>query len=340
MAPLDLVQQFESLVLPLPAVFGSDLAAVPILGAATHRLAKDANGSPCVLLRQPAQAQRASPIRLDNLLVSFDVPCSIALPGGELERDTFTIVRCAPTDPLLFPHFLQIIAPVVALLGAAPPTAAVRRMILSLVALFQALAVPPTKTIQGLWAELLLIRLSSDPPATARAWHRDPFEHFDFADGPQRIEVKSSSTRQREHYFSLGQLVPLRGARVAVASVFVERAGGGVSIRKVVADTRALLGGDISLVTQFDACVYKSLGSGWADAMDECFDWELAVDSIAFYAAEFVPRPENPMPQSVFDVRFRSDMGSTARLSLQDLRDAGGLFAAALPTGIASDFMA
>ena len=75
----------------------------------------------------------------------------------------------------------------------------------------------------------------------AAAWHRDPVEHFDSRAGPQRIEVKSSTSRKREHFFSLEQLTPAGGSRIVVASVFVERVGGGVSLRKIFDDTRALL---------------------------------------------------------------------------------------------------
>lgn len=109
----------------------------------------------------------------------------------------------------------------------------------------------------------------SDPGTMASAWHRDPGEHFDFALGPQRIEVKSSSYRRREHYFSLEQLAPAGASRIVVASVFVERTGGGVSLQKIFEDTRGLLAENISLATRFDAVFYRSLGSGWADAMDE-----------------------------------------------------------------------
>jgi putative PD-(D/E)XK family protein DUF4420 len=331
MVALDLVELFGSLVMPMPAVTGSDLAAIPIPGADTHRLAKDASGSPCLLIRQPPRTARSAPIRLENLLVSFEVPCAITAPGGKLERDTFTIVRCSPANPRLFSHFLKIISPLVAGLGQSPTTAAVRRVISGLVELFQALAAPARKTIQGLWAELLLIRLSSDPRAMVAAWHLDPLEHFDFAAGPQRIEVKSSNSRRREHHFSLEQLTSFGVSRIVVASVFVERVGGGVSLRKVIDDTRALLEGEVSLTTQLDACVYESLGSAWADAMEECFDWDLAVDSIAFYPAENVPRPENSTPQSVSDVRFRSDLGSTPQLDRQRLQELGGIFAATVP---------
>ena len=310
----------------MQVISGNDLSAVPIPSAPTHRLGKDENGFPCLLIRQTPQTARSAQIRLENLRVSFDVPCTIKLHGGAVERDTFTIVRCTAASPYLLPIFLRIISPMVAALGPAPTQAAVRRAVSGLVELFQALAAPAKKTIQGLWAELLLISRSTDPMTLASAWHRDPIEHFDFAEGPQRIEVKSSNARRREHYFSLDQLTPAGGTRIIVASVFVERVGGGVSLRKISDDIRFLLAADPALVSRFDAVFYASLGSGWADAIEESFDWELAVESVAFYAADTVPRPENPRPQAVFDVRFRSDLGASNPLTLAQLQDLGGLF--------------
>ena len=117
MSTIDLQQLFQSLLMPMPAAIGSDLSAVPIRGSTTHRLAKDANGLPCLLIRQPEQEQRPSPIRLENLQVSFAVPCNVVTPNGQQERDTFTIVRCTST-PDLFPHFLRIVSPLVAGPGA------------------------------------------------------------------------------------------------------------------------------------------------------------------------------------------------------------------------------
>jgi len=163
------------------------------------------------------------------------------------------------------------------------------------------------------------------------AWHREPGERFDFSAGPQRLEVKSSSSRQREHAFSLEQITPTGGLRIAVASVFVERIGGGLSVRELFGETRNLVSSEPELVTRFDTVFFSSLGSSWADAMDERFDWELATESILYYGAESVPRPENRTPQSVFDVRFRAQLGSVAPLGIGDLDNSGGLFAAAVP---------
>ena len=122
---------------------------------------KGPGGSPCLLLRQPASASPTAPIRLQNLLVSYGVPCAISHPDGQQEEGTFTIIKCSSADPSLFPHFLRILSPVIATLGATPTAAAVRRAISGLVDLFQALTAPAKKSIQGLWAELLIIKAIS-----------------------------------------------------------------------------------------------------------------------------------------------------------------------------------
>lgn len=331
----DLVQVFQSLVMPMPAAAGEEFAAVPIPGADTHRLAKDASGSPCLLIRQRPQPARQAPIRLENLFVSFDVPCRVRQATGT-EEDTFTIVRCSNQNPALFPHFLRIISPTVASLGAAPTAAAVRRSIYALVDLFQALTVPGAKTIQGLFGELTLICLSRDPVAMVAAWHREPHERFDFASGTQRIEVKSSTSRQREHHFSLEQLTPIGGSEILIASVFVERSGGGMSLQTLVDQTRALIASDSTLVARFDTIFYAALGSNWVDAMDESFDWQLARESVAFYRGEAVPRPQNSRTDAVFEVRFRSDLGSVQPMGAFELEALGGMIGVALPGAIRS----
>ncbi len=327
---VDFASLYESLVLPLVHPSGTNLSGIAIPDSQTHRLAKDVNGSPCLLLQQPRGATQPSAIRLENLTVSYDVPCNIKHPSGTEETGNFTIITCSNSDPHLFPHFLRIISPLVVALGPTPSSAAIRRAISGLVELFQSLTIPPHKSIQGVWAELFLIRNASDPKMVAAAWHRIVEEHFDFASGPQRIEVKSSSNRRREHHFSLAQLTSPAPSRIAVASIFVERAGGGVSMRRLFDETRQLLSGDLNLTIQFDASFYGVLGSGWSDAMDESFDWELAQESLAFFDVELVPRIQGYVPPTVSNVRFRSDLSGLVPLERKALLNLGGLLAAAV----------
>jgi hypothetical protein len=328
----DLCELFESLVLPLERPAGRSLSAVAISSAGSHRLAKDAGGSPCLLLRQPVSATSTPPIRLQNLLVSYGVPCAISHPDGQQEEGTFTIIKCSSADPSLFPHFLRILSPIISTLGPTPTAAAVRKVISGLVDLFQALTAPAKKSIQGLWAELLVIRGATDPAGLAAAWHGLPAERMDFLRGQQRIEVKSSSSRRRVHHFSLAQLNPPASTRLIIASVFVEPVGGGLSLRRLSDDIRAILASDPALLTQFDSIFYATLGASWSDAMEECFDLELAAESLQFFDSADIPKIDGPIPATVSDIRFTSDMSAMSPFMLDSLKSAGGLFAAAIPS--------
>jgi hypothetical protein len=327
----DLCQLFESLVLPLERPAGRSLSAVAIPGAGSHRLAKDSSGSPCLLLRQQVSAAPTPPIRLQNLLVSYGVPCAISHPDGQQEEGTFTIIKCSGADPSLFPHFLRILSPIIATLGTTPTATAVRRAISGLVDLFQALTTPAKKSVQGLWAELLVIRGATDPVELVAAWHGLPVERLDFVSARDRIEVKSSSNRRRVHHFSLMQLTPPANTRLIIASLFVEPVGGGLSLGRLSDDIRTILASDPVLLTRFDTVFYATLGSGWSDAMEECFDLELAAESLRFFDSVDIPKIDQPIPATISDIRFTSDVSAAEPLSSDTLISAGGLFAAAVP---------
>ena len=65
--------------------------------------------------------------------------------------------------------------------------------------------------------------------------------------------------------------------------------------------------------------------------MDECFDWELAGESTAFFDAKTVPKVHGPIPPTVSDIRFRSDLSAATALRYNDLRATGVLMAAVVP---------
>jgi hypothetical protein len=209
--------------------------------------------------------------------------------------------------------------------------AAIRRSISGLVELFQALTAPATKSVQGVWAELLLIRYATDPQSVVMAWHSLPQERVDFVSGIQRIEMKSSSARERVHHFSLEQLSPPASARLLVASVFVERTGGGVSLGLLAQQTRTRLEHSSELLTHFDAKFYASLGEAWRESLDDRFDLDLARESLRYFDSTNVPKIDTPLPVGVSSVRFRADLSRAPTLHEDELAGLGGLFEAASP---------
>lgn len=189
---------------------------------------------------------------------------------------------------------------------------------------------PARKTVQGLWAELFIIARSGMPAALIRSWHMMPDGCYDFSFGNQRIEVKSASGRIRLHHFTLEQLHPPAGTTLLVASVFVERAGGGVSMISLVEEIRKQVNDDPELLLQLETTVAATLGENWRAAVDDRFDRQLAEDSLQFYESNAIPSVSPNMPVGVSDVRFKSDLTDVAPAVPTTYRALGGLFGAAL----------
>ena len=213
----NLLVAFGALPVPLIPPNGEEkphLSAFPFPGFGLHRIAKDASGAPSVLIKTAdgTAVPRPTPILLEHLAVQHNVDCHIFRSDGTTEEGRFTMVRCVGADRDLHAHFLRVMAPVVAGLGAAPSRREVGRAISQLAELFQSSSQPSRKSVQGLWAELLLIANSRRPDVLVDAWHGDPEEVFDFSSRDQRVEVKSAAGEIRRHHFSLRQARPPEGA--------------------------------------------------------------------------------------------------------------------------------
>ena len=265
-----------------------------------------------------------------HLRIGHGVNCSISEAGVEVGREQFTVVTCVDSDDLLKDRFFDTLETLLRSLGETPVLDELRRVVAGLIELFRLATQPPRGTIQGLWAELWVIAQASEPAVLLHAWHAEPTDAFDFNNGPERIDVKSTSQRTRKHPFSHRQLKPPKGTRVAIASVFVESSGGGPTIyslaeriRRRVDDTRALL--------RLDHVVASTLGVDWRVGVEAAFDTELASESLSFYAVEAIPSLPSNVPPGVSDIRYISDLSRAHAFARDELIGFGQLFAASAP---------
>lgn len=330
---LNLVSSFEALRPPSAgAGTASRFSAVPIPGYEQHRLAKDPQGAPSLLVAVAEGMGYAwpAPIVLEHLTVQHDVECRVMRPDGSAEEGRFTVVHCTGSDRALHSYFLRVAAAIVALLGNAPSHADVSRAIERLVELFRSMAATPRKSVQGLWAELLLMVRVRDPAPLAAAWHVLPGDRYDFSAGSQRIEVKSAAGHVRRHHFALEQLLPVPGTQVLVASVLVERAGAGTTLLELVSEVRTRISHDPQLVLHVDQVVTHTLGDTWRYAQEERFDRQIAESSLSFFDPAVIPRVDPNLPGGVSDVHFRADLTGLPSADLAAYRSQGGLFRSAL----------
>jgi hypothetical protein len=324
---------FAALSLP-PGVDETSFNTVRIGAQASHHLGKDISGAPVLLIATEPDSPRmrlTAGIRLNHLSVDHDQTCSVQATNSPLFQQSFTVIRCRPNDPSLYRPFLMILGPLVATLGAKPTQRETNVVISALIKLFRSLAAPPSKSIQGLWAELFVIERANDPVVMLSAWHSDPFEKFDFADGTERLEVKSSALSSRSHHFSLEQVTARTNREILIASMFVQRSTGGTSIASLIESIRARINHEVFLTGRLNEVVFSSLGISYNAAVADSFDYELAIDTLCFFRAVDVPCVAQPTPSSVTNVHFLSDLSGVAPLDSASVQALGKLFSSCLP---------
>lgn len=277
----------------------------------------------------PATTAARRELRLECLQVHFALLCEIRSTARKrVSVETLTVLRCTS---LVEDHqrlFVSLLDTVIAAVGQPAAPAKLHDVIQQLAKIFSSLSQPARSTIQGLWGELLLITLARDTERLLRSWHATVNDDFDFADGAERIEVKTTTSRKREHIFSLEQLRPPEGTVVHVASVIVRPAGGGASVAAIAAEIETQIGRDFELQLKLHALIAQTLGTEWVHSAKCRFDRELAASSLVFFNSESIPQFTGALPLGVSRVSFCSDLSFAVSA---DSQKRGTLLYAAAP---------
>ena len=329
---INLIELFQSLE-PIAAIYGDNQFSTTLIpGHEQHRLGKDAQGRPLLLisvLDVPSQRQPA-PIVLEHLTVAYNQNCRVSHPNNTLEEGRFTVVRCTGEDAILQVYFLRVVSTILISLKNRPTHSDIAHAMNQLIELFRAMAKSSRKSIQGLWAELFLIAQSAQPAILINAWHTLPEDRYDFAMEDQRIEVKSFSGSIRKHHFSLEQLHPPEGVKTLVASMRVERSQAGESITDLREKIQTHLSGGFNLLLHLDRVIALTLGDGWQQVDEVCFDQRLAQESLAFYEVAAIPSVNPNLPSGVSRVHFQSDLTGIPMVEISRYDEEDGLFHTAL----------
>jgi len=212
-------------------------------------------------------------------------------------------------------YFLEVIYLMVKNLPQNPTQEEIKNEIDKVIALFRCMSKPSVKTVQGLWAELFVIAQAKNPEYLIKAWHSTPRSKFDFNDGKDKVEVKSTSGMKRIHKFSLEQLNPNENSKLIVASVFTVETG----IGKNINDLRVMIFSkinDTAIQRLVDSIIFETLGCDLEKAFDFYFDYQYAIDELCFFDAEKIPKIEKKhIPQEISFVNFSCDLSSISPLS-------------------------
>ncbi len=247
---------------------------------------------------------------LEYISVLFNKNCKIIDDANKEFSKTCSIIILNSDNYDFQNYFLEVMYLMLQNIPQNPTSSQLKTEIDKIIKLFSCMSKPAVKTIQGLWAELLVIEQSANPEYLIKAWHSSPSSKFDFDDGTDKIEVKSTSKTERIHSFALEQLNPNKNSKLVIASVFAHQTGVGKSINDLREHILSRIN-DIQVQALFDSMIFQTLGNELETAFNFFYDYKLAVDELKFYNVELIPKidAEN-IPAEISDVRFSSNLSN------------------------------
>ena len=280
----------------------------PLPAVKNHKIGVSGEDTPMFFIKcEDSNSEKSFDYNLEFVSVQFNRECQL-ISGKQSAKGFYTVISLKTDSTDLQKYFLDVVFLVVKNLAPKPTLKELKIEVEKLVNLFSQFSKPPQKTIQGLWAESLVIEQAKNPDYLIEAWHSEPTAKFDFNDGVDKIEVKSTSKSKRIHSFSIEQLNPNKNSNLIVASVFAVETGTGKSIY----DLLELIGRKIidkNLFFRLNEITVKTLGKDFEKTFEIFFDYALAVDSLAFYESDSIPKIDvSSVPPQISNVRFDSDL--------------------------------
>lgn len=310
---LDLAALIPSRGVTAPGVF----SVAPIPSFDNHYVGRDDRGRACVLLGSTDKGTRA-PVRLGGLDVQYALACTVSLGGSE-DSHVLTVITSTGTSEEGERYFLHVLATLIGIVGASPTLADLAGAVTQLAGIFQKLTAASRESLTGIVGELMLIADASDPEAAINGWRCDVDERYDFVRGSLRLEVKSSMSRRRNHSFSFEQCDVPTGCLGLVASLFIERSAGGLTVEGLLTKIGGRLAHQPAAAFKLEQTLAGTLGAGLPDALGFSFDYDLAQASVAYFDLATIPAIRGPLDPSLTQIRFASDLSNEAALDLESL---------------------
>lgn len=285
------------------------LPASAVPGRARDYVSLGPQQQPVLLLSCASSAGLKRPsICLQHLTVEFGIRFRVHAATGVVEDD-YVVISLRGDDLELSEAFCLAADSLVAALPEAPSASDIENAVREIVEVLSALSLPSSRAVAGLWAELWLMSVATDPQAAVAAWHKDPKNRFDFSFASHFVEVKATEREERIHDFSYEQLrrseLPIK-----VASLRLRRAQGGKSVADLVATLQEGLKPELR--SKLVKNVFGTIGSDISEASEIRFDEKFAESYLRVIAADRVPVVVIPDASPISAVRFRVNLDDSS----------------------------
>lgn len=275
-----------------------------------HKIGISKKGLPIFFIATKDTIETAMDINLKLIQVEYQKNCELISPKGDLNEGIYTIVSLKSASEEMTKYFINTVYYLINQLDLNPSFAQIKAELNNLVDLYRSLSKPPKKTIQGLWTELLFIEQGKNIEYLINSWHQSKNDRYDFNDGIDKIEIKSTSKNERIHRFSLKQLEEVKDVLVIIGSTFTIETGKGFSANDLIESIKVKIKDD-SLMLKIYNVVSETMGEEFERIYDIHFDYYLALSSIQYFDVREIPKIKGEaISPSITNVKYDCNLSN------------------------------
>lgn len=233
--------------------------------------------------------------------IFYDIDCEITTNGNTI-IDNYTILNLKTDNEVFEVIFITTCENIIKILGDEPKQFQVVDLIQSLRDIFRKLLSEPSQTELGLWGELLLIEVSDNKELLIDSWHKKSSQTFDFNDGNEKLEIKTTSKNERVHSFSLNQLEKAKDSQSHIISIMTSEIDRGFSVLDLF--ERINLGLNPDYQMRLMEKLIQVSGKDLENFYNK-FDLKTGLESMRVFSALNVPSiKKEAIPKGISNIKF------------------------------------
>lgn len=247
----------------------------------------DANDKVVFLIKPSDFISKKPPIssRGDHLDILFNKNCEIKT-NEDIIKGQFVVLLLKSIEDPIVDVFLDTCEYITNKLKDKPIYNKVIKVVESLRDMFSKLTQTTNIKETGLWGELFLIYVSSNKEYLIDSWHINNSDTFDFNDGNNKLEVKTTTKNKRIHNFRLNQILKSINAEAIIVSIMTNKITLGISVKDLINKIKLNISNDYKI--KLTEKVVDAAGDNLINFKSK-FDETTAKESYEFYTASTIP---------------------------------------------------
>ena len=236
-----------------------------------------------------------------NINIRYNINCDILI-DNKIVSEKLTVLILKNNDEQYINQFSENCIKLCEKLGDNPNF---EELVIYINVLRELFSKPRKKkdiTELGLWGELLLIYNSNKKSQVIDSWHLSAGEIYDFNNGNNIIEVKTTLQPLRVHKISHKQITSIKRNNGSLCSIMTSNITEGLSVMDLVEKIKSEV--ESSVQFKFEEKLIELAGEGYVN-FSKKYDLNQGLKNLEFYNYDIIPSINSREIQNeIFDLKF------------------------------------